>query len=288
MKKKICVALGVVMMAACLTACGNEAEKAAADKEQVAAEAVAENTEEPKAEVIEAATETASEYVTYEFETFEGDTVVIDSSNILSQDADEEPLESTKVPAEAEVIAPGRDLVYLADAEYYYVEDAENGLVTVATKGADDTTAAADEVFKNDDFSIAYTPGTFEASEVRGFVRVVYVNEEVQAPGSNEIIITKDEGTTVDDIVKAIVGDGSMDDVSDGSLGADMIPVKSYTRISESPADSALTLTDSFMVMQSGDDVITVEVIRTVGSDEDTDMTVEGAFTHTLESFALN
>jgi len=143
-----------------------------------------------------------------------------------------------------------------------------------------------DAVYSNDDYSISYTEGLFEANEVRGFVRLSYCNKDVQFAGSNEIIITKDEGATADDIIQAIAGD-DMDSVSDGTLGEQLIPVKTYMRTSESPADSALTLVDSFMVMQSGDDAITLEVIRTVGQDDATDMTIEGAFTHTLESFTL-
>jgi len=175
------------------------------------------------------------------------------------------------------------------------------GCMTGCGKKADEASAPANEItetanadtavipdveYSNDDFSISYTDGFFEANEVRGMVRITYVNKDVKFAGSNEIIITKDEGTTVDEIAQAIAGD-EKDQISDGSLGAKAIPVKTFTRTSESPADSSLTLVDSFMVMQSGDDVITLEVIRTVGQDEETDMTIEGAFTHTLESFVL-
>jgi len=276
MKKKICVALGLMMMMGCMMACGSAKEESSAPEATV---------EETQAEE----TETASEYVTYEFETYDGDTVVIDASNIVSQEKDENPLESAVVPAEAEVIAPGRDYVYLADDAYYYVEDAVNNLVTVANKGVATSSAAEGEVYTTDDYSFSYTNGTFEVNEARGgMVRASYCKEGVQAIGSNEIIITKEEGATVDDIVTAVVGDDSMDNVSDGSLGANMIPVKIYTRTSESPADNSATLVDTMMFMQSGDDVIMVNPIRTVGQDEETEMTIDGAFTYTLESFVLN
>ena len=75
-----------------------------------------------------------SDYTTYKFETFEGTAVLIDSHNIVSQEADANVFESSKVPENAEVIAPGRDYVYLADDTYYYVEDAVNSLVTKAKK----------------------------------------------------------------------------------------------------------------------------------------------------------
>lgn len=77
-----------------------------------------------------------TDYETYEFETYDGRMIVIDESNIISQEQVEDVLESELVPADAEVIAPGRDFVYLEDADHYYVEDVENGLLTIATKTA--------------------------------------------------------------------------------------------------------------------------------------------------------
>ncbi len=105
MRTRMIVAIGLVMMAGALTACGLVKKEAK-----------------------------ATEYVTYEFETYDGNKVVIDSTNIVSQEKDENPLESSIVPADAEVIAPGRDYVYLSDSTYYYVEDATNNLVTVANQ----------------------------------------------------------------------------------------------------------------------------------------------------------
>lgn len=76
-------------------------------------------------------------FKTYEFETFEGISVVIDENNVISQETVEDVLENANVPADAEVIAPGRDFVYLADDEYYYVEDAVDNLLTIAKKVMD-------------------------------------------------------------------------------------------------------------------------------------------------------
>lgn len=75
-----------------------------------------------------------TEFVTYEFETFDGVIVKIDETNIISQKTENNVLETTEVPADAEVIAPGRDYVYLDDGEFYYVEDAANDLLTKALK----------------------------------------------------------------------------------------------------------------------------------------------------------
>lgn len=279
MRKKYFLLFGMVMVIGTLIGCGKN--------EEFTSDALKENTE--TVDEMTDKEENATNYVTYEFETFDGDTIVIDSKNIVSQESDENPLESEKVPDDAEVIAPGKDYVYFADTSYYYVEDAENNLVTIANKNTsdiDNTNVDSDEVFLTDDYSISYTKGLFEAYEVRGFVRLSYCNTDLPFVGSNEIIITKDEGATVDDIIQAIAGDDK-DNISDGLLGNQEIPTKNYTRISKSPADDSLTLSDSFLVMQSGDNVITLEVIRTVGQDDETDMTIEGAFTHTLESFVL-
>lgn len=72
-----------------------------------------------------------SSVVEYEFETFDEETVVIDEANIESQEKVDEPLEYT-LPDNAEQIAPGRDFVLFTDGSNYYVEDAANGLVTIA------------------------------------------------------------------------------------------------------------------------------------------------------------
>lgn len=80
-------------------------------------------------------TKTASgEYQTYEFDTYDGETVTIDASNIVSQESNIDALEWDGLPEDAEQLAPGRDYVLFGDANNYYVEDAANGLVTTATK----------------------------------------------------------------------------------------------------------------------------------------------------------
>lgn len=73
-------------------------------------------------------------YKTYETETFDGTVIKIDETNIISQEKVEDVLETTLVPSDAEVIAPGRDFVYLADANNYYVEDVVDQLLTIAKK----------------------------------------------------------------------------------------------------------------------------------------------------------
>ena len=73
-------------------------------------------------------------FVTYEFETYDGDEVVIDESNIILQEKTSTPEESSDISSEAEIVAPGRDYVYMADDSFYYIADYENNLLTIATK----------------------------------------------------------------------------------------------------------------------------------------------------------
>lgn len=171
MKKKICLVLGLVLMIASLSACGSNKEEAKAPESEVVETMPEKTTEaapEPSAEAIsesepesEPEAEAAQEDITYEFDTFDGEHIVIDSSNIISQDKDENPLETTKVPKEAEVIAPGRDYVYLDDGDYYYVEDTVNNLVTVATKGASKAELIPG-LFETDDWKITYDTEKWE------------------------------------------------------------------------------------------------------------------------------
>jgi len=165
MKKNVCLILGLVLMIACLSACGSgkeEAKELVSEVVETAPETTSETASEAVTEAIpenesEGESEDITEDVTYEFDTFDGQHIVVDSSNILSQNEDENPLETTKVPKEAEVIAPGRDYVLLDDGEYYYVEDTVNNLVTVVTKGMNPANAELTPgLFETDDWSITY------------------------------------------------------------------------------------------------------------------------------------
>jgi len=75
-----------------------------------------------------------ADFKTYEFQTYDGSTISIDDKNIISQEKVEDVLENTIVPSDAEIIAPGRDYVYLADSKNYYVEDSVEQLLTIAKK----------------------------------------------------------------------------------------------------------------------------------------------------------
>ena len=113
----------------------------------------------------ETTVETSEELVTYEFETFDNVKVVIDENSIVAQEPSEDPEYSDLVSEEARgnIIAPGRDFVYLEDDNYYYVADISRNLITVADKSKTQTdttdTAAVDEnpgFFETDLWSISY------------------------------------------------------------------------------------------------------------------------------------
>ena len=85
----------------------------------------------------EAATEAEkTELVSYEFETFDNVKVVIDENSIITQEPSDDPENSDLVSesARGNIIAPGRDYVYLEDDDYYYVADLSRQLITVADK----------------------------------------------------------------------------------------------------------------------------------------------------------
>ena len=122
-------------------------------------------------------TESAKELITYEFETFDDVRVVIDENSIVAQESSDDPENSDLVSSEAagNIIAPGRDFVYLEDDDYYYVADLSRSLITVADKSKVQTEASNDEelaenpgFFETDSWSI-----TYDTDDWYG-----YVNEE--------------------------------------------------------------------------------------------------------------
>ena len=107
----------------------------------------------------------AAELVTYEFETYDNVKVVIDENNIVAQESSEDPEYSDLVSEEARgnIIAPGRDFIYLEDADYYYVADLSRNLITVADKSKAAVDVANEEelpenpgFFETDLWSITY------------------------------------------------------------------------------------------------------------------------------------
>jgi len=152
-----------------------------------------------------------------------------------------------------------------------------------------ETKTTVEETFSNDDFSVKYNTNNFELFDVNGAIQFSYVNEEVDAAGSNVVIITKEENSQVEDILNTITESrNDMEDIYDSVIGAQEIPVKIFAASSSASEDSNLRLVDNIILMQSGDDVILIEIIRTVGPNDETEMTIDGAFTTLFESFELN
>ena len=117
------------------------------------------------------------ELVTYEFETFDNLKIKLDESNIIAQESSDDPEYSDLVPesARGNIIAPGRDYVYLEDDDYYYVADLSRNLITVADKSkvkaeVVETTSIAGT------YSHTYTE-EIEGSEME-FTNTVVLNED--------------------------------------------------------------------------------------------------------------
>lgn len=144
-----------------------------------------------------------TELVTYEFETFDNVKIVIDESSIVAQEPSEDPEYSDLVPEEARdnIIAPGRDYVYLEDDENYYVADLYRKLITVADKSkvvvdAADAEATSENsgLFETDTWSITYdTDKWYGYVGDEGNIIINYLGE---AAGTSYIEITELDVTT--------------------------------------------------------------------------------------------
>lgn len=158
--------------------------------------------------VDETATENA-DLVTYEFDTFDNVHVVLDDSNIITQEPSEDP-ENSELISEAaagNIIAPGRDYLYLEDDDFYYVADLYNNLVTVADKSlmsaesAESAEAADDEnpgAFETDLWSISYDTDKWYGYSTDDST---IINCLVAEAGTSLIEITESDLATIDDVV---------------------------------------------------------------------------------------
>lgn len=234
-----------------------------------------------------------SSYITYEFETFEGVTVVINESNIVSQEKVDDVLETDKVPVDAEVIAPGRDYVYLSDANYYYVEDAANGLLTVAIiDGKAKEVAAASEgasaVYEGDSFSFQYNPDTMYLFEDEMGVTLSYYREDIDLAGSNVITFSIADGGSSEDVIedKVTTYGGDTADIREIDINSGVEQAYVYSAYGESP-DSELKTAQIYYAMQAGDTVVLADEFRTIGTDEDLELEIDSEFGHVMQSLAV-
>ena len=165
-------------------------------------------------EVTTETTETAIDLVTYEFETFDNLKIVLDESNITAQEPSDDPEYSELVSEEARgnIIAPGRDFVYLEDANNYYVADYSRNLITVADKSkvqvevvetTDDELAENPGVFDTDSWSISYDTEKWYGS--MGGDGSVIINNLNAVAGTSLIEITEADVATVDEACAMLV-----------------------------------------------------------------------------------
>lgn len=69
------------------------------------------------------------EVVVYEFDTYGGDHVILDATNVHQQTTMEA---GDYGDVELELIAPGRDIAYMYDGERIYIEDHARNLITIS------------------------------------------------------------------------------------------------------------------------------------------------------------
>jgi len=223
----------------------------------------------------------ANDNVNYEFETYKGEKVSISTKNICCQMSVEDVLESTTVPKDAEVIAPGRDFVYLEDANYYYVEDATRGLLTVARK--DNTTKSA---YLEHAFLVSYKEKSFTVNSDRDKVVLAYTKEGVQAAGSNYAMFTfVDEASSKSYLEQCMKQEGvAQKELSE--LNVSGAKGYSYQTISESKESGLKVVLARYAVPCDGK-TMAIEVFRTVSEDDGVEMAIDADFEQMFQSFLV-
>lgn len=289
MKKKIMkkitkiatvVTASAMVMGTCI-ACGNNAN--------------VENAEptNSEAEVVEA-TE-ATELVTYEFETYDNLKIVIDENSIITQEPSDDPQNSELIPAEAasNVIAPGRDYVYFADDNNYYVADLYNNLVTVADKSKVQSevieTAETEEVenpgaFDTDSWSISYDTEKWYGFEDNGSVVINNLNA---VAGSSYIEITEADVATVDEAV-AMLQDAKGKKLTTPEK-AEVSGTECYV-VYDEPTDSdgeGVAIFDFYLIFENNGKVIIINESITQDSDESRAEALSYEFDDVVHTFVL-
>ena len=224
-------------------------------------------------ETTEAESAGATELITYEFETFDNVEVVIDEDSIVTQESCDDPENSDLVSEEARgnIIAPGRDFVYLEDSDYYYVADLSRNLITVADKSKVQTEASNDEelaenpgFFETDSWSISYDPNSWYG----------YVNEEGntiinytgECAGTSLIEISELDVATAKEAV-AILAEkkGKELTVSDGFEGVDYT---CFAYAADEVYESGLYIADFYTLYEHNGKVIVLDEAITHDDDD--------------------
>jgi len=213
-----------------------------------------------------------SELVTYEFETFESLYVVLDENSIVIQESTDDPEGSEHISeaAAGNVIAPGKDYVYLEDDDYYYVADYANNLITVADKSKASVEVlkmVVDEnpgAFETDDYSVSYDPEKWYG--YMGEENNVIINCLVAEAGSSYIEIYKSEFSTATEAI-ANIAETKGQDLTEPSQFT-MNGYDTYSTWNNIPLDAEGPVVDDFyLVFEKDGKVIVVDECITRDSD---------------------
>lgn len=223
----------------------------------------------------------ADENVNYEFETFNGKKVTICDASICYQQSDANVLESNIVPKDAEVIAPGRDFVYLVDANYYFVEDAYRSLLTIARKDMN-----SESVLLGNSILLSYKCKSFAKYVDAESVVLSYNREGVKAAGSNYARFTLVDESSCKNYLHQKVSEmgGAKNEINETMMSGIKDMVYTYQTAGESTA-SGLKVIQTLYAVPCGQKTVAIEVFRTVGPDDGTEMMIDADFENMFQSF---
>lgn len=223
----------------------------------------------------------ADNNVNYEFETFNGTKVTICDANICYQQTDANVLESQIVPQDAEVIAPGRDFVYFEDANYYFVEDAQRSLLTIARRDVNSETVLLDG-----SILLSYKCKSFAKNADAGAVVLSYNREGVKAAGSNYARFTLVDQPSCKNYLQQKVSEmgGTQKEINESMMSGIKDMTYTYQTVSESTA-SGLKVILTLYAVPCGQKTVAIEVFRTVSPDEGTEMMIDADFENMFQSF---
>ena len=224
-------------------------------------------------ETTEAESAGATELITYEFETFDNVKVVIDENSIVAQESSDDPENSDLVSEEARgnIIAPGRDFVYLEDNDYYYVADLSRNLITVADKSKVQTESSNDEEFAENPgfFETDLWSITYDTDNWYGYVNEegnTVINYTGECAGTSLIEISELDVPTAKEAV-AILSEkkGKELTVSDGFEGVDYT---CFAYAADEVYESGLYIADFYTLYEHNGKVIVLDEAITHDDDD--------------------
>lgn len=234
-----------------------------------------------------------SDIITYEFETYDGETVVINADNIVTQEKSDDPGSSELISEAAieNIIAPGRDYLYLADDDYYYVADYYNGLITVAKKPAKETSddsASTEDVgenpgfFETEDISIKY-----DTEKFYGYMDgdSIILNSTTAVAGTSLIQITKSNSSTMDDAL-AEISQNTGFELSE----PENFTLNGYNAISANhilPDEEGVIIDDYYIIVENNGKVIIIDKMITRDTDTARVKALEKEFEDAINSITF-